>query len=109
MLKQRSFGVELFDDGFDHQPGRAGRGQRAQRLDASQRLRGGLGREFALAHERVKAGGELELGGCRRALARVVQHHGVAGLCRHLGDAGAHDAGADHEHWCLVQRFECHS
>ena len=38
-----------------------------------------------------------------RARARVVQHHFVAGERGHLGDAGAHDAGAHDEHRRLVE------
>jgi len=38
------------------------------------------------------------------AFAGVEQHHGVAGLRGNLSDAGAHDAGADHQHRRTLKR-----
>ncbi len=52
----------------------------------------------ALGHEAVQRGGQLRLRLRGSACARVEKLHRVPGLRRHLRDARAHDAGADHGH-----------
>jgi hypothetical protein len=63
--------------------------------------------ELALGGEAVERRRQLRARGLRGAVARVEQPHRMSGLRRHLGDAGAHDSGADDEHggvWTQIER-----
>ena len=103
-----SLRLGVLDDRLDHQ---AAAGGVVEPGTATMRAAIGLrlGRvELALRGEAVERRGELRDGGGGGAFARVEQLHGVAGLGRHLGDAGAHDAGADDEDGRVAAEIRSH-
>ena len=93
--QQFLFGVQPFDDGFDHH---VAIGQRFQRVDNLQALKGrrcGNRFDLALGNQFVERGGQAGPGASGRTVAGVKEAHGQTGLGGDLGDAAAHDAGAD--------------
>lgn len=97
LFKEAALDVKFLDNGFDHQPHGRRRVERADGLNARQRLCHGFSTELALGSQPVQRLGKFLLGLHRRTFAAVKKHHGVAGLRRHLRDADAHGAGTDHQ------------
>jgi len=101
--EQAALGVELLDDGLDHQPHVVRLGQRGDGLDARHRVACAGLVEPALGYQAVERGAQLGDGSGRGAFTGVEHLHRVAGQGRHLHDADAHDAGAHHQHGGLVE------
>ena len=98
LAEERALGIEVLDDRLDDQAARAPASSSAPRgaiRPAWRRLRRASSLPLAARPSSVAPSLCARL--LRGAVARVEQLHGVAGLRRHLGDASAHDAGADDE------------
>lgn len=94
--EQLALDRQVLDDGLHHQAavGQLGQGGgRAHAGDDGVDL--GLG-HLALGHTLLELAAHAVDAGLCRAGAVVVQAYRMAGLGRHLGDASAHGAGADH-------------
>ena len=97
VAEQGALGVGVLDDRFDHQLGTRRVVELGHRGDAGGDPLRFFRIELALGRQAFERGRKPRTGRLGRAFAGVEDAHRVAGLRRHLGDAGAHDAGADDE------------
>ena len=98
LAEQGPLGFGVLDDRLDHQADAGGFVEPVDRADAGDRGLRLLGVELALGDQALERLLELGAGRGGGAFAGVEQAHRVPGLGRDLGDARAHDAGADDEH-----------
>ena len=88
--------VDVFHDRFDHQRRLGQVGQVGAALQPRQAVEAGGFVDLALGLQALVGVGDRGDAAIERGRRRVVQHHVVAGVQRHLDDAAAHGAGADH-------------
>jgi len=103
---QRLLDAQVLDDGLDHERGVAQVVQGGGHLEPCARRRHVLGRQLALVGEPGQRGGQLFGRRRGRALAHVVQVHGMTGQQRHLDDADTHHAGADHGDGAIAEEVD---
>ena len=98
LREQSALGLQVFNNGLDHQLGAARVGQAVYRVDALQQRGQHVGAELAFGDQAFQPDLQRSFGRLGGAGAGIHEGDAVPRLGRHLGNARAHDASANDQY-----------